>query len=211
MFPPAPPEPSALDPLVSVWSAGKPLARVHDRRFGPASVNPGGGRGRFHPFTREDGAPVPTLYAADSVDGALSETAFRAVPVRGPARRLAAARLGPLRLSVLVPGRDLRLAALHGHGLRRLGLTRRELIDTEASAYERTVPWAAALHAAPIGLDGLEWVSRQHDTSRAVLLFGDRIAPGVLSVRSGPIALDRGPGWDLVLRAAEEAGILIVL
>lgn len=208
---PAPPEPQALEPLISVWSAGRPLVRIHHRRFGPTSFNPNGGRGRFHPFPGADGLPVPTLYAADSLDGALSETAFRAVPVRGPARRLAASRLTSLRLSVLRPDRDLRLAALHGHGLRRLGVTREELIGTESADYPATVAWAAALHAAPIGLDGLEWVSRQHDTSRAVVLFGDRIEPGALDPRRGPIELDRGPGWEAVLRAAEQAGILIVL
>jgi hypothetical protein len=145
------------------------------------------------------------------VDGALSETAFRAVPVHGTVRSFPASRLEPLRLSVLVPNRDLRLAALYGHGLRRLGLLRRDVIDTEAAHYGETAAWAAALHAAPSALDGLEWVSRQHDASRAVVLFGDRVTAGDLTLREGPIPLDRGPGWDLVLEAAEAAGIVIVI
>ncbi len=208
---PAPPGPQRLDPLVSEWAAGRPLVRVHRHEFAPTSFNPGGGRGRFHPFAAEDGSAVPTLYAADSVDGALSETVFRAVPVHGTARTLRASRLEPLRLSVLVPNRNLRLAALYGHGLRRLGLLRRDLIDTEIVRYERTAAWAAALHAARAALDGLEWVSRQHDASRAVVLFGDRVAAGDLTLREGPIPLDRGPGWNLVLEAAEAAGIVIVI
>lgn len=208
---PAPPEPQRLDPLVSEWAAGRPLVRVHRHEFAPTAFNPGGGRGRFHPFAAGGGSVVPTLYAAGSVDGALSETAFRAVPVHRPARRLRASRLEPLRLSVLVPNRDLRLAALYGHGLGRLGLLRRDLIDTEAAHYEQTVAWAAALHAAPGALDGLEWVSRRHDASRAVVLFGDRVDRGHLALREGPIPLDRGPGWNLVLEAAEAAGIVILI
>ena len=200
----APPEPPALDPLASVWTAGRPLFRVHHHGFGPGAFNPGGGRGRFHPFSDANGVLVPTLYAADTVDGALSETVFRSVPVQGPARRVAAARLAPLRLSVLAPERDLLLAALHGHGLRRLGVTRRGLIDTEASHYRRTAAWAAALHAAPVAFDGLEWVSRQHDVSRAVVLFGDRVAAGELALREG-LSLATLDG-DL-LKAARRGGV----
>lgn len=208
---PAPPEPQRLDPLVSEWAAGRLLVRVHRHELASTSFNSGGGRGRFHPFAARSGSVVPTLYAADSVDGALSETAFRAVPLHRSARSLRASRLTPLRLSVLAPNRGLRLAALYGHGLRRLGLLRRDLIDTEATRYEHTAAWAAALHAAPSALDGVEWVSRQRDASRAVVLFGDRVAAGELTLREGPIPLDRGPGWDLVLEAAEAAGIVIVI
>lgn len=205
-----PPAPEALDPLVSTWGEGKTLVRVHHRDFAAASCNPGFGRGRFHPFAAAGGGAVATLYASDTVDGALSETVFRAVPLSGPARRITAASFAPLLLSRITPRRDLRLAALYGHGLGRLGLARRDLIDSEAAHYAQTVAWAAALHAAPLGLDGLEWVSRQHDSSRALMLFCDRLAPEDLEPTSAPEPLAAGRGWERVLEAAEAAGILVL-
>src|SRR5689334_25225237 len=81
---PGPPDPVSLAPLLVVWERGKPILRCHDVRFGASELNPGVGRGRFHPLRDLDGRLVPTLYAADSLDGAFSETIFHEVPTRGP-------------------------------------------------------------------------------------------------------------------------------
>lgn len=207
---PGSPESRDLDPLISVWPAGQPIFRIHNWRYPASAFNPGLGRGRFHPFRDSSGQVVPTLYGADSLDGALSETVFRAVPVSGPGRRVLVHQLVHLRLSILTPRRSLHLAALYGFGLGRLGLERRDLIDTEASLYDDTVPWAAALHAAPQTVDGIEWVSRQHDASRALLLFGDRVDSNELELQDGPLRLDRGVVWNRVVEAAEASGILLL-
>src|SRR6185295_9678942 len=79
-----PPTDRLLDPLIEVWEADHRWVRCHNVRFGASEFNPGLGGGRFHPFEGPDGGPVPTLYGASSVDGALSETVFHAVPLRGP-------------------------------------------------------------------------------------------------------------------------------
>lgn len=167
------------------------------------------------------------LYAADCLDGALSETLFHSLPPRpdpGAAAeafldhdldRAAAAQRGFRRqrlrgrmASVLEPRRDLALARLSGHGLGRLGVARDELITSPASAYAQTAAWAAALHRQHDGLDGLAWTSRQFDDARAVVLFGDR-TDGALRIADGPEPLDLGRGLDRVRRAAELARITI--
>jgi len=43
-----------------------------------------------------------------------------------------------------------------------------------------TRQWAQAIHAQHTEIQGLYWTSRQDDSARAMMLFGDRIADGVL-------------------------------
>jgi hypothetical protein len=142
---PEPPDPGALDPLVKMWPRGADLWRVHklDRR--PAEFNPGVDVGRFHPFSGFAGKPVSTLYAANSWEGAVSETVFRDVPLRGGPRTKRRAELEIRAMSLLRLGREVPLVELRGTGLRRLRLQRRELIETEADQYSRSARWAAAL------------------------------------------------------------------
>lgn len=207
---PFPPDPSALDPLLQIWEKGRPWLRCHNVAFGATEFNPGLGRGRFHPFSDPDGHPVPTLYGASDLDGALSETIFHAVPIRGDRRAIRSSALVPMVASKLIANRDLVLAQLLGHGLRRLEVLRSELIDSEMDAYPRTVLWAQALHRSRPCIDGLIWVSRQFDTAQALVVFGDRVRRADLTVEEPPLALAVVPGFSEVQRAAEEAGILII-
>jgi len=184
--------------------------RCHDSRFGSTEFNPGFGRGRFHPFQDEHGGAVPTLYGASSLEGALSESIFHQVPVRGPVRAIRRSTLRPMLVSVLAPGRDLRLVQLHDLGLRRLEVSRAELIDCEAAEYPQTAAWAARLHAWSREVDGLVWVSRLHDTAFALVLFGDRVARSDLAVIEPPLPIFLGEGLARVQATAEQAKITIL-
>jgi hypothetical protein len=205
-----PPSPSSLRPLPFVWEKDRPFIRCHQSRFGGAEFNPGKGIGRFHPFTDAHGKVVPTLYAADHLEGALSETIFRAIPFRGPDKRLERSALSSIVASTLTCARDLILAQLFGFGLRRLGVSRLELIEADSDQYGRTAAWAKAIHECDKGIDGMIWVSRQNDGTRALLLFGDRVPATTLRTSGSPTPLFEGPGYDDVLIAADRAGILIV-
>ncbi len=209
--PPDPSDPSSLDPLIHVWERGKSLLRCHDSRFGATEFNPGQGGGRFHHLMATSGEPVPALYGSNTPDGAFSETVFHNVPIRGLRRRIRLPMLRSLMLSTLAPRRDLELAQLHGHGLRRLQVSRREIVETEANRYDWTRRWSEALHQSGGDLDGLVWVSRQHDTSLAVVLFGDRVAREDLEVVEPPLPLAWGPGLEQVWQAAEAADILVMV
>jgi hypothetical protein len=206
-----PDPPPSLDPLVEVWPAGKRLLRCHNVTFGATEFNPGWGRGRFHPFTDRYGFAVPTLYAADRFDGALSETVFHGVALGSHSRLVRQAALRPLVVTTLRCSRDLLLAQLHGHGLRRLGVDRRQLIDSEADSYAATARWAQALHHASRRFDGLIWVSRQYDTAFSLVLFGDRVMRRDLDIAEPPLALYVGEGFERVEDAAEAAGITILV
>lgn len=207
---PTPPPPDLLKPLLFTWKKDRLLVRCHNVRFGPTSFNPGLGSGRFHPFQDDHGKLVPILYAAEHPDGALAETVFHDVPARGPAKRIRRSILNSLVLSAVSPSRDLNLAQLFGFGLRRLGVTRRELIEASRKQYPRTTAWARALCLSDKKIDGLVWVSRQNDGVRSVVLFEDRVPSSALRSVGGSLPLHDGPGYDLVRAAADRAGILIV-
>lgn len=207
---PEPPDPGELDPLITRWSANHQLIRVHAQRFAATAFNPGHGRGRFHPFSDTAGHIVPVLYAANSIDGALAETVFRAVPLTGSLRAILRRNLSRLVFSRLLPRSALTLIDLRGHGLRRIGLKRNQLLETEADDYARTGRWARALHAVCPEAQGLIWISRQFDTSAVMVLFGDRVADDVLEAHEPPIPLDRGTGLTQVRTSAEQAGIVVL-
>lgn len=184
---------------------------MHSVRLGALTFNPGvKGAGRFHPFSAGKKC-VPTLYGGNTLAGAISETIFHNVPVRGPNRRVQHATVSGYVASFLETTRELRLVRLHSTGLRRLKVSRVELIESDADRYDETVLWAKALHAWTGRADGLLWVSRQDDTSKAIMLFGDRVDPTDLKVAASPLPLGFGRGFDEVLRIAEESDITVVM
>jgi len=155
---------------------------------------------------------VPTLHGAGTLDGALAETIFRDVPVRGRHRGILLSTLMPLLASTIQCRRPLRLIDLRGFGLQRLGVSRRELIDSNVRNYSVTRAWAAALYREVDDADGMVWIARQHDMSEAILLFETRVEREELEVIAAPRPL--APGRNIesdVLAAAYAAGIAIVL
>jgi hypothetical protein len=155
---PVPPFPSDADPPIRVWPAGKDIVRVgavydavdSSRGFWVgAPARPG----RFHPFTPAGSpGPVPVLHGSDRLAGAISETVFHDVPVRG-IKHVPRATLRRKLVITLTTTRDLRLADLTGYGLRRIGATRAEIIDSDPRSYPHTASWAHGLHAHREHLD----------------------------------------------------------
>jgi hypothetical protein len=115
-----------------------------------------------------------------------------------------------MQVSTVAARRDLTLIQLHGHGLRRLGASRAELIDSEVWQYARTAAWAAALHFRREGADGLIWVSRKFDTAFALVLFGDRVVRSDIEVIEHPLPLFLGDGYAEIQRIAGLASITII-
>jgi hypothetical protein len=163
-----PPDP--FDPATATLPAGHLLYRVLSATRTATDFNPGfGARTRFGFF----GKPVvPIMYAAETEDAAIAETLLHDVPAEGgllPYDQYATKVLVRLELT-----KSLRVAILHGTGLRRLKVTAAELTSSPASSYSATVLWAEAAHDA--GLDGLVWMSRQCNDTKAYVFFGDKCA-----------------------------------
>lgn len=210
---PSPPDFRRVTPLIHAWPAGEPIVRVFNHAYPPNAFNPGTGggvRGRFHFFEDSAGVVVPALYGSDQEDGAIAETVFHDVPVRGDHRVVLESRLAPLSIVTLSPARELKLVELLGFGLQRLKVRAEELTSTEASEYASTIRWAAAAHGAFDDVDGLLWMSRQFNAARALVLFGDRVHSSDLDLVAPPIPLAIGPGRIRLDDAANRAGIAII-
>jgi hypothetical protein len=206
---PAPRAAGELDPLVTEWAQGRRIVRCHNARHAPAEFNRTASPGRFRPVRRR-GRIVGTLYGSEDLAGAVSETVFHDLPVGGGERFLRVEALAPMVASSLSARRVLRPASLHGHGLRRLGATRAQLIDSEADRYPALAAGGQALHDCPAEPDGLLWRSRHYDDTYALLLFGDRVRRRDLEIVEPPLPLALGPGLERVLELAERAGITLV-
>jgi hypothetical protein len=198
-------------PLEDIWPAGRPIIRCHNIALGATEFNNSNDSRRFRPVTNK-GAIVPTLYGADLVKGALSESVFHDVPIRGKGRRIQRKALVPMMRSTTIPERDLRLVKLHSDGLKRLGVTHAELIETSARQYPRTVAWGQALY--DLGdFDGLVWRSRQFNDSYAVMLWGDRVKRRKdidVDDANPPLSLYLGAGFDQVQQLADDCLITVV-
>lgn len=164
-----------LDRKTEVLPAGSAVFRVHASsvlgRLNPGNMfNPGvGASTRFAFF----GDPtVPVLYAGQSPQGAAYESIFHDSV---PGSVVPAVGWRSKSLTALRTNRDLTLGMLHSYGLRQQNLHGRDLTDTPASTYSDTVTWARAAHEDMPAAHGLVWMSRQFNTDKAYMFFGDRV------------------------------------
>jgi hypothetical protein len=188
---PEPPDP--FDAADDRLAAGTRLYRVGSNRRPITAFNPGhGSPTRFGFF----GSPVvPILYSADTPEAALAESLLHDLPASG--EYLTHDTYAQTVMGRLTVDRSLRLASLRGLGLRRLRVEAEEVTHSNASAYPRTVAWAAAAHRA--GFDGLAWTSRKCNDSCAVVLFGDRCADAISQDPTFGRIFESGPGLDWLI------------
>lgn len=192
---PVPPPPDPFDALEEVLPAGFVFHRVHSIRRAGTDFNPGvGGRTRFAPF----GDPVvPWLYGAETQQAAVSETILHDLD---PATSFVLpSHYRGSALTQITTRRPVRLAALHGAGARRLRVSATDVTATDPTEYARTALWAEAAHRA--GFEGLSYMSKQCNTDRAFILFGDRVRPeDLVADEAGTFAFgDYGDGFDLLV------------
>lgn len=207
------PAPPAVLHITSVtWKAGTALHRVHLDVYAADAFNPGTkGNARFSPIVNAVGKPIPTLYGGTSFNCAAMETVFHDVPFAPGLKTFAKHKLEGQLHSVLAITATLTLADLRNVPLRKLGVERKQLIDTEKDTYGQTRKWAQAIHAQHAHIQGLSWTSRQDDSAMGVMLFGDRVRAGVLTQRgSSRVLLDDGPAYAELLTLADMIGACVV-
>jgi hypothetical protein len=217
---PPPPTPNTPTPpanladlvKVVVWPKGKIIHRIHVRAYGSTQFNPGPkGNARFSPIKDSADESIPTIYGGSDFDCAAMETIFHDVPFVPGMKTLAKDKLVDQVYSQIAPKRDLQLIDLSSTALRKLGIQRSQLIDTEKDQYPKTRNWAGAIHTASPKADGLRWVSRQHDQTYALVLFGDRIHLDDLVIADGPRSvLNVIPIYEALLEIAVTIGVTIL-
>ncbi|MNJ59104.1 RES domain protein [compost metagenome] len=137
------------------------------------------------------------------------ETVFHDVPFAAGFKTYDKGKLAGQQHSLLHCGQDLLLVDLGSKALRKLGVPRKLLIDTEKDQYPLTRLWAEAIHRQCAQVQGLCWTSRQDDSARALMLFGDRVGPLVRQGAGRSLVADSA-AYLQVLGLAEQIGVLIV-
>jgi hypothetical protein len=187
--------------------------RVHPARYRPAEFHTGtGGNARFSPIQTPAGAVIPTWYGARTVACAMMETVLHDIPAPPTDYILDVERLrdADIRISRIRCKRVLSLVDLSSKGLKRIGLYRRDLIDTPVQEYDHSREWAIRLHTQTPA-QGLLWTSRQDDSAKALVLFGDRIPESAFKVEIDRARLYEGEHLDALLNLAEHVGITQVI
>jgi len=177
--------------LHQLFSASYPAGGFHPGT-GPA---PGGlaRPTRFAPIMRTPPpGPVPYLYAGGTLQSAIFETIFHDVDFRATNPSLRLAPFNDKAHCELTFHRPMRLAKLHGTGLKRIRAERVDLIESLPPCYGATASWAQAIYDQDPKFDGLVWRSRRLDDQDSYVLFGDRVTSSdcIGWAASGPINSD---------------------
>lgn len=188
------------------------LHRIHQDIYDAAQFNPSTkGNTRFSPITTSAGTPIPTLYAGESFDCAAMETIFHDIPYAPGLKTIEKSKLKQQVHSELMTTVELALVDLRTMALRKLGVERKAIIDTEKDQYPHTRFVAAQIHSQRADAQGLLWTSRQDDSAKAVMLFGDRISDGVLEqVGVSHDLIKTQATYEDVLKLASRIGVDIV-
>lgn len=192
------------------WES-RTLWRVYAQVHGPVGFNKSNrGAARFSPI-EHDAATIPTLYAATSVQAALMETVLHDAPhpcagfilTIDPAKDL---RL-ICRLQMTAP---LTLADLSSVGLRRLGISRSDVVESDKTFYPVTRQLASWIYANCPDVQGLAWTSRQDDSAQAVVLFEPRLSGAALALAEPPADFFSGPHQVALVELLSRLGASLI-
>lgn len=206
------PPPGAIAISTMEWPLETVIHRVHLSRLAGEEFNPGlRGSARFSPIKDAFGALIPTLYGGSTFECALMETVFHDVPYAAGLKTFDKTRLDQQVHSQLTCGASLVLADFRSKALRKLGVPRNRIIDTENDQYPVTRKWAEAIHHQHPGVQGICWTSRQDDSALALIVFGDRLGKGVLKqIGASRSLISDFPTYCAILALAERIGVEIV-
>jgi hypothetical protein len=178
--PPLPPPDLGSRTLpIEIHPAGAALARIHPAGLGALFFGPAPGtapRGRWDAPAGE----FRVCYLAEAPETAFAETFLRTPGVALLDKGDLAAR----SLARILAARDLRLVAMRGRGLARMGTT----AAVCSGAYAVSRAWAAALHAHPDRPDGIRYRARHDDDGFALAVF-DRAGDDLEEVDTRTLAL----------------------
>lgn len=206
-------------------ASGRVLFRFHKNTstHAASSFNPNTGKrieipddgARFNPFPGAPSVNIPTLYAADTLQGAALESVFHEVE-HVPSPTYLTSRFAEWSYSKLRAKRKLMLLKLVNPRLRPLlvpgrssSITESELVHTPPSEYPHTRTWARYLHDNLPKIDGLSWRPRLGGTGIAYVFFGDRCG-GQLEIDSPAIPIATGLGSGKIRAIARGASIVLI-
>ncbi len=159
--------------------------RVYREPFGPSAYNTTDkGNARFSPIKDAGGQIIPTLYCGTTPAVALMETILHDVarPSEGYILNLPAPDKEFRRMACLVNVHPLQLADFTALGIRKVGLKKSEVIETDKTQYPYSRDIAQWLYRMRPDLQGILWSSRQDDRGQAMVVFEPRLTATPLHI-----------------------------
>jgi hypothetical protein len=157
---------------------------VRTGHYGPVAFNDTEhGNARFSPLIDlQNNVVIPTIYAAASPRAAIAEILLHDVPTpsTGHLYDWERDRTSQLHVSTIQLA-TLNLVNMSATGLRAAGLSVADLFGGNAPDYPRTRAWALHIWRTLPQAQGLCWMSVRDNTSKVVVLFGDRVRPPHIS------------------------------
>jgi hypothetical protein len=184
--------------------------RVHSKDYPALSFNPSLiSNARFSPFPGNDGTVVASLYAGSSVKAALMETVFHEVPAPSAKAILLERNIIERKWvrTDIASTQPLSLVDLTSVGLRRIGLSRQDVIDTNSDRYPITQGFARELYQHFPHAHGICWVSRLYDEGTCIVLYEDRIEDGTLVQTSSHLSVLADPTMSEILDLVDQLGM----
>lgn len=181
--------------------------RVYSSKYPASAFNASSaGNARFSPLVDANGTVVPTMYLGQTPAVALMETVLHDCPSPSsgfiltlPKPEDEIRRMGSFRIK-----KNLLLADFSALGLRRLGLVRADVVDSEKSKYPLSRELAKEIYSHRPDVQGIQWTSRQDDRASAVVLFGLRIANGTIDPLRVNLPLNDGIALDALVDLLEK-------
>jgi hypothetical protein len=177
--------------------------------FNPSSV----GNARFSPLADASGNTIPTMYLAQTPAAALMETVLHDCPSpsSGYILTLPKATEELRRMACLAILQPLVLADFSAIGLRRLGLAKADVVDSEKTRYPQSRDIAQQVYALRPDIQGIQWNARQDDRASAIVLFEPRIKPASLAVWHADQAINDGMVLDELIELLDQLDAGLVL
>lgn len=168
---------ASRDLPIEIVPAGASFVRIHRTTLGALHFGISGDN-RFDDPDRGYGV----CYAARTLTGAFAETCLRQVGASlVPLASLAARSATEFRVTA-----ELRLVAMHGPGLVRLGAT----AAVSSGTYDISQPWSRAIHAHPAAPDGIAYRSN-HDNGEFCAALFDRCRDRLKAEAARELLADR--------------------
>ncbi|WP_240000775.1 MULTISPECIES: RES family NAD+ phosphorylase [unclassified Photorhabdus] len=154
--------------------------RIHRIKFKGIEFNPGIGNARFSPF-KNNGIFIPTIYGGENIGVAIMETILHDIPLNCSGIPVYLGKLDDLVRSQIIPRKDIKYVDINPRILKKWGIIQCQLVESEASDYHITRRWAAQIYHDNPDAQAIRWSSKQHG-GKAIIIFGDRVKEGDLSV-----------------------------
>ncbi len=198
------PDPSTMrigkEAYVSL-AKGTELHRIHPTAYEAEQFNPtAAGDARFSPIRNASGAIIPTIYTAQTFECATCEIILRCpdTPPTDPKTGLPTfqivfpADFKAYGHSIVRTTAELNLVDLTNAGQRKIGVSQNALLAGPRSTYPSTRAWAERIHETCPKAQGIYYSSAQFGPDFAIVLFGDRVSPGILDPVSSRSVADAG-------------------